>query len=182
MKFIEISSIVERRRIVQGMHFKNGHTLRFSFIGIAIARDGRNWSIRFSDKLSCIWVPPSRRRWMRLVINVKLLRDLRRFLVCAFLLYIKYLETSSPTFLPSLIRDVVEASLPSSRGINAGSLQWWMFTHLPENTRSHLLLLRFDFVFCWLLILAFPQTHAIGFYQGAADPRRLKDCPPVNAK
>ena len=44
-------------------------------------RDGGNWRIRFSDKLSCIWVPPCGRRWMRLVINVKLLRDQGRFLL-----------------------------------------------------------------------------------------------------
>lgn len=43
-----------------------------------------------------------------------------KFLVCAFLLYIKYLETSRSSFLRPLIGDVVEASVPSSRRMSAG--------------------------------------------------------------
>lgn len=94
-------------------------------------RDGGNWRIRFSDKLSCIWVPPCGRRWMRLVINVKLLRDQGRFLLfrrrirLSFsfsFLYILFIRYTSFHFSPFNIV-FVQGSL------TAAAISHWMLSY-----------------------------------------------------
>lgn len=97
-------------------------------------RDGGNWRIRFSDKLSCIWVPPCGRRWMRLVINVKLLRDQGRFLLfrrrirLSFsfsFLYILFIRYTSFHFSPQHRLHAVQPFSSIHQSLNAVIHEMW---------------------------------------------------------